>query len=114
MANLLRPSYEILNILPDSDRREIRKRYKALVREFPPEKHPEKFAEISAAYRKVIGEDKEDYKGDFPIYRTPFLKIKEKIAASQNNKDDEGKLIPLKKVPASIFNVNFELEKLIK
>jgi curved DNA-binding protein CbpA len=42
--------YEVLGIPPDADDEAIRRRYLQLVREFPPERHPEKFAEIRRAY----------------------------------------------------------------
>ena len=42
--------YAVLGIPPESDDEAIRKRYLELVREFPPEKHPQKFSAIRAAY----------------------------------------------------------------
>lgn len=42
--------YDVLGILPPTDDAAIRKRYLELVREFPPERHPERFAEINQAY----------------------------------------------------------------
>jgi curved DNA-binding protein CbpA len=42
--------YAILGIPPDSDDEAIRRRYLQLVREFSPERHPDKFAEIRRAY----------------------------------------------------------------
>jgi curved DNA-binding protein CbpA len=42
--------YAILGLPPDSDDEAIRRRYLQLVREFSPERHPEKFAEIRRAY----------------------------------------------------------------
>jgi DnaJ-class molecular chaperone len=46
-------AYEILGIPPDADDEAIRKRYLELVRQFPPEQHPEKFAAIRAAYENT-------------------------------------------------------------
>lgn len=43
-------AYEILGVTPASDEVAVRKRYLELVREFPPDKDPEKFAAIRAAY----------------------------------------------------------------
>ncbi len=42
--------YEILGLGPDCDDAAIRARYLELVRQFPPEKHPEKFAAVRQAY----------------------------------------------------------------
>jgi curved DNA-binding protein CbpA len=42
--------YEILGLGPDSDDAAIRARYLELVRQFPPEKHPEQFAAVRQAY----------------------------------------------------------------
>jgi curved DNA-binding protein CbpA len=45
--------YEILGVTPQADEAEIRRRYLALVREFPPERAPERFAAIRVAYDEV-------------------------------------------------------------
>ncbi len=45
--------YTILGIDPQADDATIRQRYLQLVREFPPEHAPEKFAAIRAAYEQV-------------------------------------------------------------
>ncbi|MGC8643988.1 MAG: J domain-containing protein [Isosphaeraceae bacterium] len=42
--------YEQLGLPPSADDVEIRKRYLELVRQFPPDRAPERFAEIRAAY----------------------------------------------------------------
>jgi curved DNA-binding protein CbpA len=42
--------YQVLGIDSSADTEAIRKRYLALVREFTPERAPERFAEIRAAY----------------------------------------------------------------
>jgi curved DNA-binding protein CbpA len=42
--------YLTLGLSPDSDDDAIRQRYLELVRQFPPEHHPEKFAAIRSAY----------------------------------------------------------------
>jgi curved DNA-binding protein CbpA len=42
--------YVVLGLPPDSDDAAIRQRYLELVRQFPPEHHPEKFAAIRSAY----------------------------------------------------------------
>jgi len=45
--------HEILGVAPDADQDEIRRRYLELVREFSPERAPERFAAIRAAYDEV-------------------------------------------------------------
>ena len=45
--------YTILGVAPESDDEAIRRRYLALVREFSPEQHPQRFAAIRAAYDAV-------------------------------------------------------------
>lgn len=45
--------YSLLGIEPDADDETIRRRYLELVRQFPPEHHPEKFAAVRAAYERL-------------------------------------------------------------
>jgi DnaJ-class molecular chaperone len=45
--------YEVLGLSTDSDDEAIRRRYLELVRQFPPERHPEKFAAVRAAYENL-------------------------------------------------------------
>jgi curved DNA-binding protein CbpA len=45
--------YETLGISPQAGEKEIRDRYLALVREFPPDRDPERFASIRAAYEQL-------------------------------------------------------------
>jgi curved DNA-binding protein CbpA len=45
--------YKVLGLPPDSDDETIRRRYLALVREFTPERHPEKFAAVRTAYESL-------------------------------------------------------------
>jgi DnaJ-class molecular chaperone len=46
-------AYQVLGLRPDADEAEIRQRYLALVRQFPPERDPQRFAEIRAAYDRL-------------------------------------------------------------
>jgi len=54
--------YRVLGVDSNADSQQIRVRYLALVREYPPEREPEKFAEIRAAYENlrdpVVGMEK--------------------------------------------------------
>jgi curved DNA-binding protein CbpA len=45
--------YKILGLPPDADDAAIRTRYLELVREHPPERSPERFAEVRRAYDAV-------------------------------------------------------------
>lgn len=45
--------YEILGISPDADQRELKQAYAKLIRTFKPEKHPEEFRRIRAAYEEL-------------------------------------------------------------
>ncbi|MBF0101420.1 MAG: DnaJ domain-containing protein [Desulfobacterales bacterium] len=49
-------AYLILGVSLDATNEEIRKRYLQLVKEFTPEKYPEKFQEISNAYESIKNE----------------------------------------------------------
>ena len=45
--------YEILGLPPDADETGVRRRYLQLVRQYPPEEHPDAFKLIRAAYEKL-------------------------------------------------------------
>ena len=45
--------YEILGLSPDSDDEAIRRRYLELVRQYTPERHPERFAAVRQAYESL-------------------------------------------------------------
>jgi DnaJ-class molecular chaperone len=49
--------YQALGLPPDSDDDTVRARYLALVRQFPPEQAPERFAEVRAAYEALRDRD---------------------------------------------------------
>jgi curved DNA-binding protein CbpA len=46
-------AYDVLGVTAHSDETEVRKRYLEMVRQFPPDKAPEKFAAIRAAYDEL-------------------------------------------------------------
>ena len=46
-------SRAVLGVTPDADEQTIRKRYLTLVREYPPDRAPERFKEIRAAYEHL-------------------------------------------------------------
>jgi curved DNA-binding protein CbpA len=45
--------YQVLGLTADSDDETIRRRYLELVRQFSPERYPEKFAAVRAAYESL-------------------------------------------------------------
>lgn len=45
--------YEVLGLPPGADESAVRQRYLQLVREFPPDREPERFAAIRAAYDEL-------------------------------------------------------------
>ncbi len=45
--------YATLGVESDADDETIRRRYLELVRQYPPEQHPERFAAVRAAYEKL-------------------------------------------------------------
>jgi curved DNA-binding protein CbpA len=45
--------YEVFGLSSDSDDETVRRRYLELVRQHPPEHHPQKFAAIRAAYEAL-------------------------------------------------------------
>ena len=49
--------YEVLELPPDADDAAIRAKYLELVRRWPPEQAPEKFAAVRAAYERVRDRD---------------------------------------------------------
>lgn len=49
----MKDSFDVLGVSPQADDAEIRGRYLQLVREFPPDRAPEKFAEIRAAFDEL-------------------------------------------------------------
>lgn len=46
-------AYAVLGVAADADDEAIRRRYLELVKQFPPEHHPKKFAEVRAAYDQL-------------------------------------------------------------
>jgi len=45
--------YEVLGVGPEASADEIRQRYLTLVRQFPPEREPQRFAQVRAAYDQL-------------------------------------------------------------
>ena len=54
----MRDPFTVLGVTDEADDAEIRRRYLALVREFPPDRAPERFQELRAAYDALSDERK--------------------------------------------------------
>lgn len=52
-------AWEILGIEPTSDKKEIKKAYARLLKQYHPEENPEKFKQIQAAYQHCLHSDQE-------------------------------------------------------
>jgi curved DNA-binding protein CbpA len=64
--------YRVLELTPDAGESEIRQRYLELVRAFPPDREPERFAAIHAAYAAL---------------RDPANRVKEQLFGLQAKND---------------------------
>jgi curved DNA-binding protein CbpA len=49
--------YQVLELPPDADDAAVRARYLELVRRWPPEQAPERFAAVRAAYERIRDQD---------------------------------------------------------
>src|SRR5437867_8970 len=52
-GNRMDDAFVVLGLPPDSDDTAIRRRYLELVRQFTPEHHPQKFAQVREAYERL-------------------------------------------------------------
>lgn len=52
-------AWEILGVKPTSDKKEIKKAYARLLKQYHPEENPEKFKQIQAAYQQCLHSDQE-------------------------------------------------------
>lgn len=68
-AHAMQNPYTVLGLPDGADEAEIRDRYLALVRQFPPEREPERAAEIRAAYDAL---------------REPVLRLESQLFAVQS------------------------------
>ncbi len=93
--------YEVLGVTPDDDEGMIRRRYLALVRESPPDRAPERFAAIRAAYDDLRDPTK---RLEALLFRPPqndhldaiIAAVRVKLAAAPLTRDD---LLSLADIP---------------
>lgn len=58
MSDRTNEPHDVLGLTPDASEADIRRRYLELVREFPPDRAPERFAAIHAAYEALRDPDR--------------------------------------------------------
>lgn len=102
--------YEVLEIPRNATLKDIKRRYKDLVREFNPEHHPEKFMEIRAAYEMLISTEMDAF-DTFPIYKKPLEFLDQSIEGANSQKMDKALLGSFFETP---FDTVAELEQLFK
>ena len=81
--------YEVLGITSEADDAAIRNAYLTLVKRYPPERHPDKFREIHAAYEMLKDEDRRLRYYLFnqdPQVRSPFQALFEHFNADEKRK----------------------------
>ena len=70
--------HEILGVSVDAEQRDIKKAYFKLVRQFSPEKDPERFQEIRGAYERLMqgaGKEKEEFRLSMEMPDNPFAQL---------------------------------------
>lgn len=104
MSKVKTSAYEILDLKAGTSLEEIKKKYKQSIRQFTPEKDPEKFMAIREAYDFIFQPSIEISR--FPMYQKP----KQEAGQQENNK----KPLPLtllKEIYESPFNTALELRE---
>ena len=107
MKEIIQSPYEILNLPVNATSEVVKKQYKSLIRQYPPEQNPEEFNKIRTAYDHIKSElfSKRD---TFPLYKKIsdiHSAITDTPSVSQHDK-----LLMFFETP---FNTSFELEKLL-
>lgn len=109
MSNLKRPPHEVLGLAAGASSSEIKRKYKKLIRQFPPESHPEHFMAIREAYDFLINPPERIL--SFPVYQSPAQAVKEQQSEVVENKLSAG---ILKEIFESPFNTALELREYIE
>ena len=108
-------AYEILNISPQSNYKTIRRAYKLLLREFPPEKNPKKFSKIREAFEHLTHEKTNRSLDELPRYIDFVKKMK---GNQEEEKEDvaptEESLKILSQVFETPYNTLFDLTTLFE
>lgn len=69
--------YEVLQISQEADMKAIKRGYAKLIRQFPPEKEPEKYREIREAYDTLKDEKTKNDYDNMMLYGDELLKLEE-------------------------------------
>lgn len=80
-------AWEVLGIEPTSDKKEIKKAYARLLKQYHPEENPEEFKQIQAAYRQCLHPDQE-------IESISFEQNKQDIKTQPISTKEEDEIIP--------------------
>lgn len=108
-------AYEILNISPQSGYKVIRRAYKTMLREFPPEKSPEKFSKIREAFEFLAQTEANRNIDNFPIYLDFVRQVDvNQEDQPQTNETTEAASEFLSQVFETPFNTLFDLTTLFE
>ena len=108
MNETIQSPYEILGLSLQPSLESVKRQYKSLIRQFPPEQHPEKFNDIRTAYDEVkMGLFAE--RRHFPLYKKAVT-LNDSQAGDEPATPQYDKLLSVFETP---FNTHFELEKLL-
>ena len=102
--------YEVLGVSPEATIKDIKRKYRELVREFTPEHHPDKFMEIRSAYDALMSTEVEEQE-KFPIYKKPLEFLKQD---TQTQQDTLNPLVILGEIFETPYSTAVELKKLLK
>lgn len=80
-------AWEVLGIEPTSDKKEIKKAYARLLKQYHPEENPEEFKQIQAAYQQCLHQDQE-------IESASFEQNKQDIKTQPISTKEEDEIIP--------------------
>ena len=80
-------AWEVLGIEPTSDKKEIKKAYARLLKQYHPEENPEEFKQIQAAYQQCLNPDQE-------IESISFEQNKQDIKTQPISTKEEDEIIP--------------------
>lgn len=80
-------AWEVLGIEPTSDKKEIKKAYARLLKQYHPEENPEEFKQIQAAYQQCLHPDQE-------IESISFEQNKQDIKTQPISTKEEDEIIP--------------------
>ena len=108
MRETIQSPYEVLDLPVNASIEVVKRQYKSLIRQFPPEQNPDEFNKIRMAYDHIKSELFEK-KSVFPLYKKVLNHQSQKIETPSIPQHE--KLLVFFETP---FNTPFELEKLLE